>query len=57
VKAYQKGLEMFGYFRKEFGLKDIWPVPLQEIIFYIAHLFKSGWSYSTVSCYLAGLSF
>jgi hypothetical protein len=57
VKTYQNGLELLGYFRKEFGLKDIWPVPLQEIIFYISHLFKSGRSYSTVSCYLAGLSF
>jgi hypothetical protein len=35
VNTYQIGLEMFGYFRKEFGLKDIWPVPLQEIIFFI----------------------
>jgi hypothetical protein len=35
VKTYQKGLKLFGYFRKEFGLKDIWPVPLQEIFFFI----------------------
>jgi hypothetical protein len=33
VKTYQKGLELFGYFRKEFDLKDIWPVPLQELFF------------------------
>jgi len=33
VKTYQKGLELFDYFRKEFGLKNIWPVPLQEFIF------------------------
>jgi hypothetical protein len=57
VKTYQKGLKLFGYFRKEFGLKDIWPVPLQEFFFYISHLFNSGRSYSTVSCYLVGLSF
>jgi hypothetical protein len=57
VKKYQKGLKLFGYFRKEFGLKDIWPVPLQEFFFNISHLFNSGRSYSTVSCYLAGLSF
>ena len=57
VKTYQKGLKLFCYFRKEFGLKDIWPVLLQEIIFYISHLFNSGRSYSTVSCYLTGLSF
>jgi hypothetical protein len=56
VKTYQQGLKLFGYFRKEFGLKDIWLVPLQEIIFYISHLFNSGRSYSTVSCYLAVLS-
>ena len=57
MKTYQKGLELFDYLRKEFGLKCIWPVPLQEIIFYISHLSKSGRSYSTVSCYLAVLSF
>lgn len=57
MKTYQKWLELFDYLRKEFALKCIWPVPLQEIIFYISHLFKSGRSYSTVSCYLAGLSF
>jgi hypothetical protein len=33
VKTYQNALELLGYIRKEFGLKDIWPVPLQEIIF------------------------
>lgn len=40
-----------------FGIEDIWPVPLQDIIGFIAHMFKKGFSYSTVNCYISGLSF
>ena len=32
-------------------------MPLNELITYIAHMFKSGLSHSTVSCYIAGISF
>lgn len=50
------GLESFCKFRVEFGLPPIWPVPLQDLIYYIANMSKSGFSHSTVSCYLSGLS-
>lgn len=57
IKTYQHGLDLFGAFRKEIGLLEIWPVPLNDIIFYMCHLYKNGFSFSTVNCYLGGLSF
>jgi len=35
----------------------VWPVPLQDIVAFIVFMFRSGLAHSTVSCYIAGLSF
>ena len=57
AKLYNRGLEFFNTFRKDYGLKPVWPVPLQDIIALIEFVFKSGLAHSTVSCYISGLSF
>ena len=57
AKLYNRGLEFFNTFRKDCGLKPVWPVPLQDIIALIKFMFKSGLAHSTVSCYISGLSF
>lgn len=38
-------------------MQEVWPVPLNDIIFYVCHLYKKGCSFSTVNCYLSGISF
>ena len=57
ARQYDVALKCFTEFRFLFGIEDIWPVPLQDIIGFIAHMFKKGLSYSTVNCYISGLSF
>lgn len=57
ARQYDVALKIFTEFRFLFGIEDIWPVPLQDIIGFIAHMFKKGFSYSTVNCYISGLSF
>ncbi|CAC5408031.1 unnamed protein product [Mytilus coruscus] len=56
-KTYLGGLESFCNFRVNFGLNQKWPAPLQDVIFFITHLFKTGLSHSTINCYLSGISF
>ena len=36
---------------------QIWPVPLQDVVCYIADLYKLGLSHSTIKCYTSALSF
>lgn len=57
AKLYNRGLEFFNSFRKDCGLKPVWPVPLQDIVAFIVFMFKSGLAHSTISCYISGLSF
>lgn len=48
---------MFNRFRRDFRLRDSWPIPLSEIVEFIAYMFKKGFAHSTVNCYISGLSF
>lgn len=57
LKVYSQGLESFRQFRKDHDLLETWPIPLHDIVSYIAFMFKSGFSHSTVSCYMSGISF
>jgi hypothetical protein len=56
-KVYKHALEMLNRFRREFSLRDSWPIPLSEIVNFIAYMFKKGFVHSTVNCYISGLSF
>ena len=53
---YQCSFQSFINFRKEFGLRNIWPVPVSDLV-YIAHMFKSNASPSTITSYMSGISF
>ena len=57
LKVDNQALEMFNRFRREFSLRDSWPIPLSEIVNFIAYMFKKGFAHSTVNCYISGLSF
>jgi hypothetical protein len=55
--VYNQALEMLNRSRREFSLRDSWPIPLSEIVDFIAYIFKNGFAHSTVNCYISGLSF
>lgn len=57
MKLYQRGFQFFLGFRRTAGLSDIWPIPLSDLICFIAHMYTLNLSHSTVSCYISGLSF
>jgi hypothetical protein len=48
AKLYNRGLEFYNSFRKDCGLKPVWPVPLQDIVAFIVFMFKSGLAHSMV---------
>lgn len=55
--TYNQGLQSFKNFRNKYAVAEIWPVPLQDVVCYIADLYKSGLSHSTIKCYISALSF
>ena len=57
LKVYNQGLETFFRFRRECSLGGSWPIPLSEIVDFIAYMYTSGLAHSTVYCYITGLSF
>lgn len=57
LEVYQRGLALFQEFRLKFALADIFPIPLIDLLSFIAYLFQQNLSHSTISCYVAGLGF
>lgn len=55
-KTYNSAIESFNKFRQIYKLPDIWPVSVQNIVRYIAHLSHAKTSASTVATYISGLS-
>lgn len=55
-KTYKTAVDSLLKFRKLYGLLDSWPVPLDELINFVAYLSYSGFSPSTVSTYISGIS-
>lgn len=55
-KTYKTAVESFNAFRSLYKMSDIWPAPLNDIIYYIAYLSYTGLSASTVVTYISGLS-
>ena len=56
-RTYKNAEIHFSNFRKELKLKDIWPVPHEHLINYIAFLSVNGSSASTVSTYVSAISY
>lgn len=54
---YSNSLKLFSSFRKDYGLEEIWGPPLSHLCIFIAHLSLRNLAYSTISSYLAGISF
>lgn len=55
-KTYHSALESLNKFRSIYHLPNEWPVPLYDIMSYIAYLSYSGIATSTVTTYISGIS-
>lgn len=55
--SYNNSLRIFSSFRKDYGFSDIWGPPVSHLCVFIAHMSLKGLAYSTISSYLAGISF
>ena len=56
-KAYNNGLKSFNTFRSRYNLQNIWPVPLNHLIWFISYHHIQGSAHSTISNYLSGISY
>jgi len=57
LQLYQRGYSQFIEFRNLYNLSNIWPIPVCDIIHFLAYLFQKKMSYSSISSYLSGLAF
>lgn len=55
-KTYKTAVESFQSFRKLYNLRDTWPAPLYDLLFYIAYMSHSGLTTSTITTYISGIS-
>ena len=57
LQIYMRGLTCLDDFRSQFSLAYVWPVSVQELCNFIAHLILAKYSHSTIKSYLSGISF
>lgn len=55
--AYKTGLKNFHRFRTSYKLPSLWPVPVEQIVLYIAYCFENNYSPATIKLYISGLSY
>ncbi|KAJ8320014.1 hypothetical protein KUTeg_001601 [Tegillarca granosa] len=55
--AYKTAINQFRKFRAMAALGDLWPAPLDHIMLFIAYLSRQSRTASTISSYMAALSF
>jgi site-specific recombinase XerD len=56
-KTYKTAVESFKTFRSLYLLRDVWPVPVSDVVYYIAYLSYTGLSSSTILTYVSDLSY
>lgn len=56
-KVYRIALNSFNKFRSFVKLPNVWPPPLEHIVFFISHHYEQGSAASTIATYLSALSF
>lgn len=56
-KAYSRGMASFREFLNQLGLTEVWPVPLNHIIWFIAFQHIKESAHSTITNYLSGISY
>lgn len=55
--VYNRALQVFEHFRKLYNLQGCWPVPVQQVVWFISYCFEQKMSAATIATYLSGLSF
>ena len=55
--TYSNAIESFEKFRLLYNLPCIWPAPKDHVILFIAYCFECGYAPSSITTYIAGLSF
>jgi hypothetical protein len=56
-KTYKTAVESFKTCRSLYQLRDVWPAPLNDVMYYIAYLSYTGLSAFTILTYISGLSY
>ena len=56
-KSYSLALQKLSDFRSKYDLQQTWPIPLNDILNFIAYLVTENISTSTVTAYLSGISY
>lgn len=56
-KVYKQGIQAFFKYRVDKSLQQLWPPPIDHVINFIAYMYERNCAFSTVKCYLSGLSF
>lgn len=56
-KVYARAIDSFQNFRAEMEVFDIWPIPLDHVVQYIAYLSMKGYSHSSATTHISGLNF
>lgn len=55
--VYKNALSAFARFRHQYNFPNTWPSPVEHIIFFVSYCFNSGYSPSTITTYISGISF
>jgi hypothetical protein len=56
-KTYKTAVESFKTFRSLYQLRDVWPAPLNDVMYYVAYLSYTGLSAFTILTYNSGSSY
>ncbi len=55
--VYKNAVANFSAFRKTYILTESWPSPVSHIVLFAAFCFEKGYSPSTITTYMSGISF
>lgn len=55
-KTYNSALQCFQTFRSSYNMSSIWPVPSDHLVQFISYMSLQGYSASTISTYMSGIS-
>jgi hypothetical protein len=56
-KTYKTAADSLLRFRREYGFPDSWPVPLDQLIKFVAYLSFTGLSLASVTTYISGIGY
>ena len=57
LETYKMAADSLLRFRREYGFPDSWPVPLDQLINFVAYLSFTGLSPASVTTYISGIGY